>query len=211
MRLLLLLACPLLSHALQKPHVHHLSSTRCRSSSIRCHLDPRPSSDDANAELVAARAQLEKLMAIDMPAPQEDRRASSSSRESSSGSADSSSSNAFRFAKTLVRAKPGDGATDDIEDGLRAAGDIGRRTSGLVWLGLTFWLNLPFAQGFLVASLVAFSVLCATGEFGFIAQAPEATEGGYYSPREPLVTNVEDFVLWPDWRADGSDTDPSTS
>jgi len=103
--------------------------------------------------------------------------------------------------------KTGTRSTDDIEDGLRAAEDIGRRTSGLLWLGLTFWLNLPFAQGFLVASLVAFSVLCATGEFGFVAQAPAAMEGGYYTPREPLVTNVEDFVLWDDLRSGASNAD----
>ena len=75
--------------------------------------------------------------------------------------------------------------------------DLGERVGGLAWLGLTFWVNLPGMQYFVLGAFLLFGALCSTGEFGgrFVASAPPADEGAYYgSYRRAPTTWVSEGV-----------------
>jgi hypothetical protein len=148
--------------------------TTSRTLPVRCASDA-----DERADLEAARASLERLVGED--------------------GADALDEGGFRFARP-----PADEAVvvDDIASGLREVEDLASRSFGLARLGLTFWVDLPLARAFVVASLVGFALLCNMGAFGnspmrFVAVAPSAEQGQYYVSRDgPLVTDEDAFVLW---------------
>ena len=161
--------------------VTHRAATR--TSHIRCTLD-----DPSETEVEAKRASLEKLM-------------QSRKIDDAAGTAGASG---FKFeASGGGKRREQPPVVDDIAGGLAEAEDIGRRTAGLLRLGLTFWLN-PSFYPFIGGAVFLFAALCALGEFGdtperFIARAPTVAEGRYYEPRDaggPLVTNSEAWVLW---------------
>ena len=86
---------------------------------------------------------------------------------------------------------------DDMASGLAEVQDLGERVGGLAWLGLTFWVNLPGMQYFVLGAFLLFGALCSTGEFGgrFVASAPPADEGAYYgSYRRAPTTWVSEGV-----------------
>ena len=86
---------------------------------------------------------------------------------------------------------------DDVALGLAEVQDLGERVGGLAWLGLTFWVNLPGMQYFVLGAFLLFGALCSTGEFGgrFVASAPPADEGAYYgSYRRAPTTWVSEGV-----------------
>ena len=74
---------------------------------------------------------------------------------------------------------------DDVAEGIGELVDVGRRTSGLLGLGLEIGLGgllSPFGAG----AFLLFFLLCS-GQFGderFLARAPNAEQGTYYQPRE---------------------------
>ena len=87
---------------------------------------------------------------------------------------------------------------DDIALGLGEVQDLAERASGLAFFGLTFWIGIPGMRYIFVSFFAVFAVLCSSGSFGtstFIAQAPGATEGGYYQSLEPIVTDPDAYVL----------------
>ena len=88
----------------------------------------------------------------------------------------------FRFQEPSESGPP----IDDMATGLAEVQDLGERVGGLAWLGLTFWLNLPGMQYFVLGAFLLFGALCSMGEFGgvpgrFVATAPARDEGAYYS------------------------------
>ena len=112
----------------------------------------------------------------------------------------------FRFQEPSESGPP----IDDMALGLAEVQDLGERVGGLAWLGLTFWVNLPGMQYFVLGAFLLFGALCSMGEFGgapgrFLAQAPPADEGAYYSSYRrapttfvsPGVTDEGGYVLDP--------------
>lgn len=110
----------------------------------------------------------------------------------------------FRFQEPSESGPP----IDDMALGLAEVQDLGERVGGLAWLGLTFWVNLPGMQYFVLGAFLLFGALCSMGEFGgvpgrFVAQAPPADEGAYYSSYRrapttwvsPGVTDEGGYVL----------------
>ena len=99
----------------------------------------------------------------------------------------------FRFEEPSASGPP----IDDVALGLAEVQDLGERVGGLAWLGLTFWVNLPGMQYFVLGAFLLFGALCSTGEFGgrFVASAPPADEGAYYgSYRRAPTTWVSEGV-----------------
>ena len=99
----------------------------------------------------------------------------------------------FRFQEPSASGPP----IDDVALGLAEVQDLGERVGGLAWLGLTFWVNLPGMQYFVLGAFLLFGALCSTGEFGgrFVASAPPADEGAYYgSYRRAPTTWVSEGV-----------------
>ena len=99
----------------------------------------------------------------------------------------------FRFQEPSASGPP----IDDVALGLAEVQDLGERVGGLAWLGLTFWVNLPGMQYFVLGAFLLFGALCSTGEFGgrFVASAPPADEGAYYgSYRRAPTTWVNEGV-----------------
>ena len=87
---------------------------------------------------------------------------------------------------------------DDIALGLGELQDLAERSSRLAFFGLTFWIGMPGMNYIFVTFFAIFAVLCSSGSFGtgsFVAQAPSAAEGGYYSSLEPVVTDPEAYAL----------------
>ena len=87
---------------------------------------------------------------------------------------------------------------DDIALGLGELQDLVERSARLAFFGLTFWVDMPGMRYIFVSFFALFAVLYGSGSFGsgtFIAQAPSATEGAYYTSLEPIVTDPEAYVL----------------
>ena len=61
---------------------------------------------------------------------------------------------------------------DDISRGVDGVKDVAARTTGLLGLGLTFWLDLPFARLFAVFSLALTAFLYRDLGDAFVAKAP---------------------------------------
>ena len=110
----------------------------------------------------------------------------------------------FRFQEPSESGPP----IDDMALGLAEVQDLGERVGGLAWLGLTFWVNLPGMPYFVLGAFLLFGALCSMGEFGgvparFVASAPPADEGAYYSSYRrapttwvsPGVTDEGGYVL----------------
>ena len=166
---------------------------------IRCCALPE---DDV--DISAAREALERALLLDAsgassdrlqePGTSNDRSQEPSTRiqEPSTRSQPSGQpSGEFRFQE------PSAPPIDDVALGLAEVQDLGERVGGLAWLGLTFWVNLPGMQYFVLGAFLLFGALCSTGEFGgrFVASAPPADEGAYYgSYRRAPTTWVSEGV-----------------
>ena len=61
---------------------------------------------------------------------------------------------------------------DDIERGVDGVKDLAQRTTGLLGLGLTFWMDLPFARIFAVFSVALTALLYRNLGDSFVARAP---------------------------------------
>ena len=152
---------------------------------IRCCALPE---DDV--DISAAREALERALLLeDASGASNDRLQEPSTRIQPSGQP----SGEFRFQEPSASGPP----IDDVALGLAEVQDLGERVGGLAWLGLTFWVNLPGMQYFVLGAFLLFGALCSTGEFGgrFVASAPPADEGAYYgSYRRAPTTWVSEGV-----------------
>ena len=152
---------------------------------IRCCALPE---DDV--DISAAREALERALLLeDASGASSDRLQEPSTRIQPSGQP----SGEFRFQEPSASGPP----IDDVALGLAEVQDLGERVGGLAWLGLTFWVNLPGMQYFVLGAFLLFGALCSTGEFGgrFVASAPPADEGAYYgSYRRAPTTWVSEGV-----------------
>ena len=171
--------------------------------SVRCCALPE---DDISA----VRKALERTLLLeDTPDTGSDRFQEPSTPPSSGGTSrvqpsGQPSGGEFRFQEPSESGPP----IDDMALGLAEVQDLGERVGGLAWLGLTFWVNLPGMQYFVLGAFLLFGALCSMGEFGgvpgrFVAQAPPADEGAYYSSYRrapttwvsPGVTDEGGYVL----------------
>ena len=169
---------------------------------IRCCALPE---DDV--DISAAREALERALLLEdasgassdrlqEPGTSNDRSQESSTRiqePSTRIQASGQPSGEFRFQEPSASGPP----IDDVALGLAEVQDLGERVGGLAWLGLTFWVNLPGMQYFVLGAFLLFGALCSTGEFGgrFVASAPPADEGAYYgSYRRAPTTWVSEGV-----------------
>ena len=157
---------------------------------IRCCALPE---DDV--DISAAREALERALLLeDASGASNDRLQEPSTRiqePSTRIQASGQPSGEFRFQE------PSAPPIDDVALGLAEVQDLGERVGGLAWLGLTFWVNLPGMQYFVLGAFLLFGALCSTGEFGgrFVASAPPADEGAYYgSYRRAPTTWVSEGV-----------------
>ena len=141
-------------------------------------------------DISAAREALERTFQLeDASGASNDRLQEPSTRIQPSGQP----SGEFRFQGPSASGPP----IDDVALGLAEVQDLGERVGGLAWLGLTFWVNLPGMQYFVLGAFLLFGALCSTGEFGgrFVASAPPADEGAYYgSYRRAPTTWVSEGV-----------------
>lgn len=171
--------------------------------SVRCCALPE---DDMSA----VRKALERTLLLEDTPDTSSERFQEPSTPSSSGGASrvqpsgQPSGGEFRFQEPSESGPP----IDDMALGLAEVQDLGERVGGLAWLGLTFWVNLPGMQYFVLGAFLLFGALCSMGEFGgvpgrFVAQAPPADEGAYYSSYRrapttwvsPGVTDEGGYVL----------------
>ena len=156
-------------------------------------------------DIEAARRALERTLLLDSTSTPEEQpepeapKSSSDALDFTEPSTDTSRSGPFRFAEPEPRPGP---VIDDIDAGLAEVQDFGERVGGLAWLGATFWLQLPGIQYFVLGAFLLFGALVAGGSFGgapnrFLASAPQAYEGAYYSYRyaSPGVTDESAYVM----------------
>ena len=125
--------------------------------------------EEEDEEIEAARVQLERLV-----------------QQGQGGGGGGGGGGGFRFEGQGGKEAATPKVIDDVAAGLGEAQDIGRRGLGLFGLGLTLSI-----EGLLspigLACFVLFGLLYASGEFGtvgFVAEAPAASEGGYYVPMD---------------------------
>ena len=106
---------------------------------IRCCALPE---DDV--DISAAREALERALLLeDASGASNDRLQEPSTRIQPGGQP----SGEFRFQEPSASGPP----IDDVALGLAEVQDLGERVGGLAWLGLTFWVNLPGMQYFVLA------------------------------------------------------------
>lgn len=136
-------------------------------------------------DIEAARSALENLVRVERGAPAADDAADAGSTGMRTTSRPASS---FRFDETSSPGLDARPAVDDIAAGLGEVSDVATRSLGILGLGIEISLGGLFSP-FGLASIVIFALLVNTGEFGstserFVAEAPNASAGDYYRPRE---------------------------
>ena len=98
----------------------------------------------------------------------------------------------FRFARP--KAPP---VKDDVADGLDEIADVGFKAAGIIGLGVDIGLGGIFSPVGAIC-FILFAALWSSGEFGFVAYAPSASEGNYYTRRDPDLPNLPDLPELPD-------------